>query len=136
MKRQIPKSVRRKHLLLGTLVRIPIGMLADRFGGRVVFTVLMFFVAVPVALVPGRYQRRESARCGVPSRNGGVVIRRWRRVRLPLVSMESQGSALGAYDVCAISGAMVQLIDVCVSAHGRVHVRGNDDSWRVGQKGQ
>jgi nitrate/nitrite transporter NarK len=39
-------------VLLGALARIPIGMLADRFGGRVVFTVLMFFVAVPVALVP------------------------------------------------------------------------------------
>ena len=28
------------------------GMLADRFGGRAVFAILMFFVAVPVALVP------------------------------------------------------------------------------------
>src|SRR6202050_5062998 len=39
-------------VLLGALARLPIGMLADRFGGRSVFTVLMFFVAVPVALVP------------------------------------------------------------------------------------
>ena len=39
-------------VLLGALARLPIGMLADRFGGRVVFTILMFFVAIPVALVP------------------------------------------------------------------------------------
>ncbi|MGH9642105.1 MAG: MFS transporter, partial [Terriglobales bacterium] len=39
-------------VLLGSLARIPMGMLTDRFGGRVVLTVLMFFVAVPVALVP------------------------------------------------------------------------------------
>lgn len=39
-------------VLLGALALIPIGMLADRFGGRVVFTALMFFVAVPVAFVP------------------------------------------------------------------------------------
>src|SRR5499427_6867730 len=39
-------------VLLGALARIPIGILADRFGGRAVFTVVMFFVAVPVALVP------------------------------------------------------------------------------------
>jgi NNP family nitrate/nitrite transporter-like MFS transporter len=39
-------------VLLGALARIPIGMLADRFGGRAVFAVLMFFVAVPAALVP------------------------------------------------------------------------------------
>ena len=36
-------------------------------------------------LGPGRYQLPESARCGVPSRNGGVFICCWRRVRLPLV---------------------------------------------------
>jgi MFS transporter, NNP family, nitrate/nitrite transporter len=39
-------------VLLGALARIPIGMLADRFGGRAVFTFLMFFGAAPVALVP------------------------------------------------------------------------------------
>ncbi len=39
-------------VLLGSLARIPMGMLTDRFGGRIVFTVLMFFVAIPVALVP------------------------------------------------------------------------------------
>ncbi len=72
-------------VLLGALARIPIGMLADRFGGRAVFTVLMFFVAVPVALVPARNQLPESARRGVPSRNGGVFICCWRRLRLPLV---------------------------------------------------
>ena len=39
-------------VLLGSLARIPIGMLADRFGGQLVFTALMFFVVIPVALVP------------------------------------------------------------------------------------
>jgi NNP family nitrate/nitrite transporter-like MFS transporter len=40
-------------VLLGSLGRLPIGMLADRFGGRLVFTVLMFVAAVPAWLVPG-----------------------------------------------------------------------------------
>jgi NNP family nitrate/nitrite transporter-like MFS transporter len=40
-------------VLLGALARIPIGMLADRFGGRVIFGALMTIVAIPVALVPG-----------------------------------------------------------------------------------
>ena len=38
-------------VLLGALARLPVGMLADRFGGRGVFSILMFFVAVPVAKV-------------------------------------------------------------------------------------
>lgn len=38
-------------VLLGSLARVPMGMLADRVGGRIVFTVLMLLVAVPTALV-------------------------------------------------------------------------------------
>src|SRR3954471_10592871 len=48
-------------VLLGSLARLPVGMLADRFGGRLVLSVLMLLVAVPAWLVPaaGGYQRSE-----------------------------------------------------------------------------
>jgi NNP family nitrate/nitrite transporter-like MFS transporter len=39
-------------VLLGALARLPMGLLADRFGGRVVMTILLAVVAVPVSLVP------------------------------------------------------------------------------------
>src|SRR5215467_984030 len=39
-------------VLLGSLARIPAGMLTDRFGGRAVFTVLMVIVAAAAAVVP------------------------------------------------------------------------------------
>ena len=39
-------------VLLGALMRIVTGMLADRFGGRLIFTLLMVIVAVPAFLVP------------------------------------------------------------------------------------
>src|ERR1700693_1202445 len=39
-------------VLLGALARLPIGMLADRLGGRSVFTVLLSFVAGQVLLAP------------------------------------------------------------------------------------
>src|SRR5262249_31774393 len=39
-------------VLLGSLARIPAGMLTDRFGGRVVFTCLMVLVAVAAAITP------------------------------------------------------------------------------------
>src|SRR6185312_11499282 len=39
-------------VLLGSLARIPAGMLTDRFGGRLVFAALMIVCAVPAALVP------------------------------------------------------------------------------------
>src|SRR5215467_8905838 len=39
-------------VVLGGLLRIVTGMLADRFGGRIVFAVLMLVVAVPAYIVP------------------------------------------------------------------------------------
>jgi len=84
-------------VLLGALARIPTGMLADRFGGRVVFTVLMFFVAVPVALVPAATSYRNLlivafllGMAGSSFAVGVGYVSRW-------FSMESQGSALGVY---------------------------------------
>src|SRR5262244_2030785 len=39
-------------VLLGSLARLPMGMLTDRFGGRAMFTALFAFVAVAAAIVP------------------------------------------------------------------------------------
>src|SRR4249920_1883360 len=39
-------------VLLGSLARIPAGMLTDRFGGRALFTILMVVVAVSAAIFP------------------------------------------------------------------------------------
>jgi NNP family nitrate/nitrite transporter-like MFS transporter len=41
-------------VLLGSLARIPIGILTDRFGGRAIFSILMAAVAIPVAASPAR----------------------------------------------------------------------------------
>lgn len=38
-------------VLTGSLVRLPLGMLTDRFGGRLVFTVLMLACVLPIYLV-------------------------------------------------------------------------------------
>lgn len=84
-------------VLLGALARVPMGMLADRFGGRAVYTALMFFVAVPVALVPwvGSYHNLlvVAFLLGMAGSSFAVgigYVSRW-------YSMESQGSALGVY---------------------------------------
>ena len=43
-------------VLLGSLARLPVGMLADRFGGRLVFSLLMLLCAVPAFLTPIVFQ--------------------------------------------------------------------------------
>lgn len=39
-------------VLLGSLARIPMGILTDRFGGRAIFSILMAAVAIPVWIAP------------------------------------------------------------------------------------
>src|SRR5512142_798813 len=39
-------------VLLGSLARIPMGMLTDRFGARIVFALLLAFVVLPLLAVP------------------------------------------------------------------------------------
>src|SRR6478672_7382863 len=39
-------------VLLGSLARLPLGIAADRLGGRRVFAALMLVAAVPMALLP------------------------------------------------------------------------------------
>src|SRR5262245_32603904 len=39
-------------VLLGSLARLPMGLLTDRFKGRSVFTALLLFCAIPALLVP------------------------------------------------------------------------------------
>ena len=38
-------------VLLGSIIRLPMGMLADRFGGRVVFGILLLFIAIPAFML-------------------------------------------------------------------------------------
>ena len=106
-------------VLLGALARIPIGMLADRFGGRAVFTILMFFVAVPVALVPSATSYQKLLMVGFLLGMAGSsfavgvgYVSRW-------YSLENQGSALGIYGLGNIGqSAAVFLGPVAAAAFG------------------
>jgi NNP family nitrate/nitrite transporter-like MFS transporter len=39
-------------VLLGSILRIPVGILSDRYGGKKVYIILMLFVLIPLFLVP------------------------------------------------------------------------------------
>ena len=40
-------------VLLGSLGRIPLGILTDRFGGRIIFSLVMLFSIIPAFLMGG-----------------------------------------------------------------------------------
>lgn len=110
-------------VLLGALARIPMGMLADRFGGRPIFTALMLLVAVPVFLVTkaGTYHELLLVAfflglAGSSFAIGVGYVSRW-------YDMERQGSALGVYGLGNIGqSAAVFLGPVVAAAFGQAAV--------------
>src|SRR5262245_49892950 len=89
-------------VLLGSLARLPMGILSDRFGGRVVMTLLMAAVAVPVYLVPaaGTYRTLLVAEfflglAGSSFSVGVSYVSRWS-------PPDKQGSVLGVYGMGTI----------------------------------
>ena len=104
-------------VLLGSVARIPMGMLADGFGGRIVFTVLMLFVAVPAAVVP--LAPSYTALLGVAFFLGmagssfsiGVgFVSRW-------YPPQRQGTALGVYGLGNIGQSAAVFLGPVIAAH-------------------
>ncbi len=103
-------------VLLGSLARIPMGILTDRVGGRAMFTLLMAAVAVPVWIVPE--QGSYNALLGVAFLLGlagssfaiGVgYVSRW-------TPPASQGSALGVYGLGNIGQSAAVFLGPVIAA--------------------
>jgi len=84
-------------VLLGSLARLPMGMLTDRFGGRLVFSLLLAASAAAAWLVPltGSYRALVASAfflgiAGSSFAVGAAFVSRW-------TPPERQGTALGVY---------------------------------------
>src|SRR6188768_4183210 len=84
-------------VLLGSLARLPMGMLTDRFGGRAMFSILMGLSAVAAWLVPltGSYPLLLASAfflglAGASFSIGAAFVSRW-------TPPARQGAALGLY---------------------------------------
>jgi nitrate/nitrite transporter NarK len=84
-------------VLLGSLARLPMGMLTDRFGGRSMFALLMGFSAVAAWIVPltSSYQSLVASAfflglAGSSFAIGAAFVSRW-------TAADRQGTALGLY---------------------------------------
>ena len=103
-------------VLLGSLARIPMGILTDRFGGRAIFLILMAAVAIPVWIVP--LQASYSGLLVVAFLLGlagssfaiGVgYVSRW-------TPPEQQGSALGVYGLGNIGQSAAVFLGPVIAA--------------------
>ena len=106
-------------VLLGSLARLPMGMLTDRFGGRAMFTVLLASPAVAAWLVPltTSYATLLAAAffiglAGSSFSIGAAFVSRW-------TPPARQGTALGVFGL----GTLGQSLAVFGGAGGRARVR-------------
>ncbi len=97
-------------VILGSIARIPLGIVTDRFGGRLVFTVFLYFLVVPLilaSLAPG-----FGVMLGVAFVLGvaGAVF----AIGVPFVARwfppRQQGLALGIYGMGNIGSAVSALV--------------------------
>jgi MFS transporter, NNP family, nitrate/nitrite transporter len=103
-------------VLLGSLARIPMGILTDRLGGRAIFSVLMAAVAIPVWLVPEQTTYRGLLAiafllglAGSSFAIGVGYVSRW-------TPPQSQGSALGVYGLGNIGQSAAVFLGPVIAA--------------------
>jgi NNP family nitrate/nitrite transporter-like MFS transporter len=105
--------------LLGALMRIPMGILADRFGGRAVFTGLLLFLLLPLTFLAFAHSYTAYLTGAFFLGTAGASF----AIGIPFVSRwfppERQGTALGIYGIGNIGTAAAVM-----SMGGLVHVLG------------
>jgi NNP family nitrate/nitrite transporter-like MFS transporter len=117
-------------ILTGAIMRLPLGILTDRFGGRVVFTALMLVSAVPLYLVSAadRYAqfllaRRGFGLCGASFAVGVAYTSIWFR-------KEQQGTVLGVFGM-GNAGAALTAMGAPVILRTITHDAAYLDGWRA-----
>jgi NNP family nitrate/nitrite transporter-like MFS transporter len=105
-------------VVLGSVMRIPVGILADRFGGRLVFTVLMAYSVVPLVLLALFHDSYGAmitlgfllGVTGASFAVGVPFVNRW-------YSRERQGFALGVYGIGTGGTVIAGLLAPRVAKH-------------------
>src|SRR3954463_9266585 len=103
-------------VLLGSLARLPMGILTDRFGGRLVFTALLAFSSLAAFVVPltGTYGTLLGAAflvgmAGSSFSVGAAFVSRW-------TPAARQGTALGVYGLGTMGQSLAVFAGPVVAA--------------------
>ena len=103
-------------VLLGSLARLPMGMATDRFGGRLVFTVLLTFSSLAALLIPLTDSYRLLVvtafligMAGSSFAVGAAFVSRW-------TTAARQGTALGIYGLGTMGQSLAVFVGPVVAA--------------------
>ncbi|MBI3909895.1 MAG: NarK/NasA family nitrate transporter [Armatimonadetes bacterium] len=100
-------------VILGSVLRLPMGMLADRYGGRVVFGLLLLFIGLPAAMLSFAQSYRDLLIGGLLLGMAGTSFSVGVAFASKWFPPEKQGLALGIYGAGNI-GQSVALFGVPV----------------------
>ena len=116
-------------ILTGSVMRLPLGLLTDRFGGRWVFTVLMIVSAIPLYLLSYARSYAAFAWCSLAFGLTGASFAVGVAYTSLFFPRERQGTALGIFGMGNAGAALTTLIAptllVRLTAHGS-----NLEGWR------
>ena len=117
-------------ILTGSLMRLPMGLLTDRFGGRWVFTVLMIASAIPLYLLSYAQSYAAFAWCSLAFGLAGASFAVGVAYTSLFFPRERQGTALGIFGIGNAGAALTTLIAptllVRLTAHGA-----SPEGWRT-----
>ncbi|MDO4895822.1 MAG: nitrate/nitrite transporter [Moraxella sp.] len=117
-------------VLTGSLVRLPIGLLTDKYGGRIVYFVLMIITVIPIYLMAHATQFWHFLILGLfvglagGSFTVGIAyVAKW-------FEPKNQGFAMGVFGAGNAGSALTKIIGPSIIAVGAGTALGSADGWR------
>ena len=116
-------------VLTGSIMRLPMGLLTDRFGGRVVFSALMLVSAIPLFFLSLANSYAAFAWCSLGFGLTGASFAVGVAYTSLFFSRERQGTALGIFGIGNAGAALTTMI--APSLLVRWTSVGHVDGWRT-----
>lgn len=105
-------------VLTGSLIRLPLGMMTDKYGGRIVFFVLMMATVVPIFLMSYAMQYWQFLILGLFAGLAGgsfsvgiAYVAKW-------FKQERQGFAMGVFGAGNAGSALTKMVGPAIIAYG------------------
>ncbi|SPX83854.1 MFS transporter [Moraxella ovis] len=105
-------------VLTGSLIRLPLGMMTDKYGGRIVFFVLMMATVVPIFLMSYATQYWQFLILGLFAGLAGgsfsvgiAYVAKW-------FKQERQGFAMGVFGAGNAGSALTKMVGPAIIAYG------------------
>ena len=117
-------------ILTGSIMRLPLGLLTDRFGGRWVFTVLMILAAIPLYFLSFAQTYTAFAWCSLAFGLAGASFAVGVAYTSLFFSRERQGTALGIFGIGNAGAALTTLIAPSLLVR-LTNGGANLDAWRT-----